>query len=130
MTMELTLLGWTLVLALAQILLVTLLRLKEAGLAYNMSPRDVPGAPTGKITARLIRAQANLFETLPLFAAAVLIAHAMGRESNITLLGTQLYLGARIVYVPIYAAGICVVRTLTWTVSIVGLVMIFSAILR
>ena len=129
MTVELTLLGWTLVLALVQILLVTQLRAKEAGLAYNMSPRDTAGAPVGKVTARLQRAQANLFETLPLFAAAILIAHIAGRDSNLTLWGAALYFFARLVYVPVYAAGICGLRTAVWAVSIVGLVMIFGAIL-
>ena len=129
MTTELMLLGWTVVLALAQILLTAGLRTQETGLAYNMGPRDTPAPPPGKLTARMQRAQANLFETLPLFAAAVLVAHAGGREGQLTLLGSQLYLAARVVYVPLYAAGIPVARSLAWGVSLAGLVMILAAIL-
>ena len=129
MTPELTLLGWTLVLALVQILLVATLRTLETGPAYNMSARDSEAPPPRPITARLQRAQANLFETLPLFAVAVLIAHVAGRNGSATLLGCQLYLAARVLYVPAYAAGIPVLRTLIWTASLVGIVMIFKAIL-
>lgn len=129
MTIELTILGWTLVLALAQIALASTLRTMETGISFNMSARDGNGPPTRPLTARLQRAQANLFETLPLFAAAVLIAHVAGRHSGQTVLGCELYLAARVLYVPLYAAGVPVVRTLVWGVSIWGLIMLFKAIL-
>ncbi|MDO8034609.1 MAPEG family protein [Janthinobacterium sp. SUN128] len=80
-------------------------------------------------TGRLRRAQANLFETLPLFAAAVLIAHVTAQESALTLYGAALYLAARVLYLPLYAFGVPVVRTLVWCVSIAGLLMLFWAIL-
>lgn len=81
------------------------------------------------MTARLQRAQANLFETLPLFAAAVLIAHVSATHGTLTLWGSWLYLLARIVYVPLYAAGIPVLRTLVWMVSMAGLMLILFALL-
>ena len=129
MTTELIILGWTLVLAIVQIMLPTAMRNRETGLAYNMGPRDDPAAPPGKVTARLQRAEKNLFETLPLFAAAVLIAHVGGREGALTLWGAWLYLVARIVYVPLYAFGVPVVRTLTWAVSLLGVALILFAVL-
>lgn len=129
MTTELTLLGWTLALALGQIALASALRTMETGLSFNMSARDGEGPPKRPLTARLQRAQANLFETLPLFAGAVLIAHAAGIHSSQTVLGCQLYLAARVLYVPLYAAGVPVLRTLVWGVSVWGLIMLFKAIL-
>ncbi|NBV17420.1 MAPEG family protein [Janthinobacterium sp.] len=129
MTPELTMLGCTLVLALVQILLPALFRTRETGPEYNMSARDSAGPPVGKITGRLQRAQANLFETLPLFAAAVLIAHVTAQESALTLYGAALYLAARVLYLPLYAFGVPIVRTLVWCVSIAGLLMLFWAIL-
>ncbi|MFM2087554.1 MAG: hypothetical protein RLZZ237_2423 [Pseudomonadota bacterium] len=129
MTPELTILGWTLVLALVQIMLPSLSRTRETGTAYNVSARDGAGPPVGKITGRLQRAQANLFETLPLFAAAVLILHVTAQESTLTLYGAALYLAARVIYVPLYAFGIPVVRTLVWLVSVAGLLMLLFAIL-
>jgi len=129
MTTELTLLGWTLVLALFQILLASTLRTQETGADYNAGPRDGAAPPPRPVTARLQRAQANLFETLPLFAAAVLIAHVSGSEGDLTLWGCWLYLVARIVYVPLYAAGIPYVRSLVWLASLAGLVLVLVAIL-
>ncbi len=129
MTPELTMLACTLILALLQILLPALFRTLETGPDYNMGARDSAGPPVGKITGRLQRAQANLFETLPLFAAAVLIAHVTAQESALTLYGAALYLAARVLYLPLYAFGIPVVRTLVWCVSIAGLLMIYWAIL-
>lgn len=129
MTTELTLLAWTLVLALVQILLPSTLRTQETGAQYNVGARDGAAPPPRPVTARLQRAQANLFETLPLFAAAVLIAHVAGVQGALTLWGCWLYLAARIVYVPLYAAGIPMLRTLVWLVSMAGLVMILYALL-
>lgn len=130
MTMELTLLAWTLVLALGQVLLPALWRNRETGIGYNAGPRDEPGPPVGVVTGRLRRAQANLFETLPVFAAAILIAHVAGREGVLTLWGAVLYLGARIVYVPLYAFGVPYLRSLAWSVSLLGVLVILFAVLR
>jgi uncharacterized MAPEG superfamily protein len=130
MTLELTLLAWTLVLALVQIMVPASLRTRETGTAYNVGPRDTPGPPVGTLTGRFSRAQHNLFETLPLFVAAVLLAHVAGRESTITAWGASLYLAARVLYVPLYAFGVPGLRTLSWGVSLVGLVMVLSASLH
>jgi uncharacterized MAPEG superfamily protein len=43
-------------------------------------------------------------------------------------LGAELYLYARVAYVPIYAFGIPGLRTLVWTVSVVGIVLILVGI--
>ncbi|MFC0396889.1 MAPEG family protein [Paraburkholderia rhizosphaerae] len=129
MTIELTLLAWTLVVALIQVLVPALLRNRETGIAYNASARDAPGAPVGKLTGRLMRAQSNLFETLPVFAAAVLIAHVAGRDSAQTQLGAWLYLLARIVYVPLYAAGVPYLRSLVWAASLAGILLILSRLI-
>ena len=59
----------------------------------------------------------------------MLIAHVAQRNSDATLLGAQLYLGARVLYVPLYAFGVPLLRTVVWAVSISGLIMIIKAIL-
>ncbi|KAF1021323.1 MAG: hypothetical protein GAK30_01944 [Paracidovorax wautersii] len=130
MTFELTVLGWTLVLALVQVMLPASWRNRETGMAYNTGPRDEAGPPVGKVTGRLRRAQANLFETLPLFAIAILIAHVADRNGALTHWGAALYLAARIVYVPLYAWGVCYLRSAAFCVSFAGLVMVLVAILR
>ena len=130
MTTELTYLAWTLVLALVYIGLPSQFRTMETGTAYNAGARDAPGPPVGKYTARLQRAQKNLFETLPLFIAAVLIAHLGGREGWLTGWGVALYFWARVVYLPLYALGIPYVRSLVWVVSLAGLIMVVVADLQ
>lgn len=130
MNFELTYLAWTLVLALVQIFLPAAFRNKETGLAFNAGPRDEPGPPVGKITGRLQRAQRNLFETLPLFAAAVLIAHVAGREGASTHWGVLLYFWARVVYIPLYAFGVPWVRSAAYGVSLIGLILLLVAILK
>jgi uncharacterized MAPEG superfamily protein len=72
----------------------------------------------------LERALRNFLETFPLFAAAVLVAHEAGRHSWLTEWGAQTYLAARVVYLPLYAAGVPVVRTIVFMVSMVGIVMV------
>ncbi len=129
MTMELKLLAWTLVLALVQIFLPSQFRTKETGTSYNAGPRDEPGPEVGVVTGRLQRAQANLYETLPLFAIAILIAHVAGREGSLTGWGAWLYFLGRIVYVPLYAAGIPYVRSMVWIASLIGLILCLIAIL-
>ncbi|MBS9478423.1 MAPEG family protein [Ancylobacter radicis] len=129
MTLELSLLGWSLVLALVQILLPAMYRNRETGVAYNASARDEPGPPVGIVTGRLRRAQANLFETLPIFIAAVLIVHVTGREGLLTAWGASLYLAARVAYLPLYAFGVPYLRSAVWTVSLAGLGLLLIAIL-
>ena len=129
MTTELTLLAWTLVLALVQILLPAMLRTGETGVSYNASARDAEGPPVGKITGRLQRAQRNLFETLPIIAAGLIIAHIAGRNGALTWWGAMLYFWARIVYLPLYALGVPYVRSLVWLVSLLGTILVLVAIL-
>lgn len=126
---ELTLTVWMLIIALVQIFLPAMFRNRETGLDYNAGPRDEAGPPVGVITARLQRAQRNLFETLPLFLAAVVIAHISGREGNLTLIGAWLYVIGRVLYIPAYGFGIPYIRSLIWGVSLAGLVLIILALL-
>jgi uncharacterized MAPEG superfamily protein len=129
MSFELTVLAWTLVLALVQVLLPAVLRNRETGIGYNAGPRDEPAPPPRKLTARLMRAQSNLFETLPVFAAAILIAHVAGREGVLTHWGALLYIAARVIYVPLYAAGLPFVRSLVWAVSLGGIILVLIPII-
>ena len=128
MTTELTYLAVTLILALVQVFLPAGARTVEFGSKWNAGPRDQTPAAKTPLTGRLERAPANLYETLPLFIGAVLIAHVAGRDGVLTAWGTALYFWARVVYVPLYAFGVPYVRSLAWTVSFAGLVMILAAL--
>lgn len=129
MTPLLTILAWSLALALFQILLTAALRTWETGLKYNASPRDEPAPSPGKITARVQRAEKNLLETLPVFIGAVLIIHVANLETPALVLAAKIYLAARIIYIPLYAAGVPYVRTLVWAASLWGILQLIEAAL-
>jgi uncharacterized MAPEG superfamily protein len=129
MPIELTLLGATLILALVQILLTAHLRTRQYGLKWNAGPRDETMPPLNPLPARMLRAQQNLYETLPLFIGAVLAAAVAQRLGTLTSLGAHLYFFGRLVYVPLYAAGIPVVRSLVWLVATGGLVLVIAGLL-
>jgi len=59
----------------------------------------------------------------------VLVAVATGRTNGTTLLGAQIFFWARLAYALVYLGGIPWLRTAVWTVSIVGLALIFSQLL-
>ena len=129
MTPEFIVLAFVLILAIVQIGWAASARTAELGLKWNAGARDGDAPPPGKLAGRLIRAQANLFETLPIFAAAVIMAHVAGKDGGpLTLWGTHLYLAGRLIYLPLYAFGVPYLRTLVWLGSFVGLLMILAAL--
>jgi uncharacterized MAPEG superfamily protein len=128
MNTELTYLAATLVLAVVQILWADVARTNQYGLKWNTSARDGEMPPLKPMGGRLFRAQHNLFETLPLFAAAILIAHVANKEGALTFWGAALYFWGRVIYLPLYAFGIPQIRSLVWVVSFVGLLLTIVAL--
>lgn len=129
MTIELSLLAWSTVLGLVQIALVATCSVTRRGLTWAASARDGTVPALGTIASRLDRARGNFLETFPFFAALVLANHVLRQHDSMTVLGAQLYFWARVAYVPAYAAGIPYLRTVIWSVSIVGLVLLLAALL-
>jgi uncharacterized MAPEG superfamily protein len=124
---EIQMLLWSIVLGLVQLVIATALANWDQGLPYNLSPRDLPPPPVKVITGRLLRAFHNFRETFVYFAVAVLVVTVLGKSSPMSVMGAMLYFWARIVYVPVYALGIPVARTIVWTVSVIGIVMVLTA---
>lgn len=129
-SIEIQMLCWSVVLGLGQLAVATLGGLVDQGLPYNISSRDLPPPSITRITARLQRAFGNFRETFVYFAVAVLVVTTMVKNNPASALGAQLYFWSRVAYVPVYAAGIPVLRTLIWAASIVGLVMVLGVALR
>ncbi|MBA2933103.1 MAPEG family protein [Sphingomonas sp. CGMCC 1.13654] len=125
---EIVLLAATLILAIVNLFWAANARTKQYGVEWNMGARDEALPPILPLPGRLLRAQANLMETLPLFAAAVLAATAVGRLGALTLWGAHFYFFGRLIYLPLYAAGIPKIRTLVWMVSLVGLLLVIAGI--
>ena len=129
MSIELQMLAWAILLGLVQIMIAATLGTQQRGLGWNVGARDGEPKPLTGIAARLDRASRNFLETFPFFIAAVLAVTLTQRGNEHTALGAQLYFWARVAYVPVYAAGIPYVRTLIWTVSVIGLVMVIKPLL-
>ena len=126
MTTELTVLAWGCVLALVHIFAAAQVRTSQYGTTWNMGARDEELPPARPIVGRLERAQANFFESFPLVIAAILIVQAAGLNSRWTAIGAVVWLVARVAYLPLYALGIPVVRTIVFMASLVGLLMVLT----
>ena len=84
MTTELTMLAWTLVLALVQVFLPTIGRTRQLGGKWNVGPRGVPGQTEGKVSAgqvnRIARALAEIVEANDL-PSKLLLVHQFRKAS-------------------------------------------------
>ncbi|HQR88859.1 MAG TPA: MAPEG family protein, partial [Caulobacter sp.] len=76
---------------------------------------------------RLERASANFRETFPLFAAAVIVTYLSGLIGYLTAHGALIYVAARALYMPLYAFGVPVLRSIVWLISFVGIGMVLAA---
>lgn len=117
-------LAWGSVLALVHILAAAQVKTRQYGTDWNLGARDEELPPPRPIVGRMARAQANFFETYPVMIAAVLIVSAAGLTNKNTALGAMLWLGGRVLYLPLYAFGVRYLRSLAWAVSLVGIVMV------
>ncbi|MDH7640754.1 MAPEG family protein [Sphingomonas oryzagri] len=125
---EIVLLAATMILAIVNLFWAANARTKQYGTKWNVGARDEQLPPIEPLPGRLLRAQANLMETLPLFAAAVLAATAVGRLGQLTAWGAHLYFFGRLIYLPLYAMGTPVIRTVVWMIAMAGLLMVIAGI--
>lgn len=120
--------------AYACVLLMGLLPYVAAGIAKkgfagydNSLPRQWLAMQSG-FRARANAAQANLFESLPLFFAAVIIAStAKAPQDRIDLLAIGFVI-ARIAYLICYVANWPTTRSIVWLLGIVCVITIFFQI--
>src|SRR3712207_3117205 len=78
----------------------------QVGNVYMVGPRD-EDLPRVGVAGRLDRAQRNFLETFPIFAAAVLMLHALERAGGwLSETGSLLYVGGRVLFLPLYALGV------------------------
>ncbi|HEX2764693.1 MAG TPA: MAPEG family protein [Allosphingosinicella sp.] len=124
MNTELTVLAWGCLLAFVHIFIAVRFKTRQYGTKWNVGPRDEELPPPQPIVGRLARAQANFFETFPIYAAAALIVTVAHLESKWTAIGAWTWLAARILYLPLYAAGVPYLRSLAFIVSIAGIALV------
>lgn len=125
----LPLVGWSVVLLVAHILLQGWTATKELGTEWNAGPRDDGLRPSGHMAGRAERASGNFRETYPGFVALALALTLAGETNGLGLWGAWLWLACRVVYIPLYLAGVPYVRSLVWVGSMAGLGMMFLALI-
>jgi uncharacterized MAPEG superfamily protein len=125
---ELTALVWAVALAFVQVLIAVQGAMMQVGLMTLVGNRERFPELTGW-AGRACRAHRNMVENLVLFAALVLAAVAAGRTNNMTLVGAELFLWARVAYAIVYLLGLPWLRTGVWAISILGLILIFAQLL-
>ena len=129
MPTEIRILAFGALLLLVHIFAAVHLKTRQYGAKWNMGPRDEAVPPLSPVAGRLARAQANFLETFPIAIIALLGVVVANRTSAATALGGWIWLGARIAYLPLYAFGVPVIRTLAFAVSLVGLAFVIKPLL-
>lgn len=129
MSVELTMLAYSVALLFALILLQSMAGVRAQGLVPLAGSRDGLAAPMG-FHARMRRVVDNHREGLTLFAPLVLIAALARISSPVTVLGAQLFFYSRVVHAVLYVLGVPLVRPLAWLVGLAGIVMIFAALMH
>lgn len=100
----------------------------QRGYSWSAGARDAPLPPLQGMAGRLARANSNYLETFPFFAASVLAVLATHAHSGWSTWGVILYLAGRLAYLPLYAFGIFLVRSLVWNVATLGIGCVCAAL--
>jgi uncharacterized MAPEG superfamily protein len=129
MPIELTMLAWAVVVGLIYVGVAATLSTWQRGLQWNAGNRDGEPKPLNKYAARAARANANFLETFAFFVAATLAVVAAHKTDAHTALGAQIYLWARVAYLPCYIIGIPYLRTLIWIGGLWGILQMLEALL-
>lgn len=123
---ELVVINWALLMAAS---LIKARAWKPSGMSAALGNRDDMPECTG-FPARTERAARNMLENMVLFTALVLVVSAGAVHSPTVELGARIFFWARILYIPIYMIGIPVARTAVYAISVVGMGMMFAAIVQ
>jgi uncharacterized MAPEG superfamily protein len=118
-------LAWFMLLT-ASLLRTHAYRLEGWAIAFG-NRHNVP-EPT-PLVGRADRAARNMVENLVIFTAVLATAHLAGVHDAKVDLGAKIFFWARVVYFPVYLAGIPYLRTAIWWVSLMGVGMIIGALL-
>jgi uncharacterized MAPEG superfamily protein len=128
MSIELICLVWSTLLGFFHISAQTItVRIQERGKVYDSNRDHEP--VLGLQAGRAARALRNFLETYPLFIALVAAVQLTGRNDALTEWGAIAYLAGRTAYLPLYVSGVGKVRSLSWSISLIGLALLFIGVL-
>lgn len=117
---ELTCLKLSLLMWLAHLVAQTVLANRGLGFDYLSTPRDEKREPRGVLYPRASRALHNYIENFVPFAAADLALIVTNHTGG---WGATLWIVMRILYLPLYIAGVSPGRSIAWGLSLLGLIM-------
>jgi uncharacterized MAPEG superfamily protein len=129
MPIELRVLAYGALLLLVHILVAGHFKTKQYGITWNMGARDEELPPLSPVAGRMVRAQANFMETFPLAIVALAGVVIAGKTSETTAMAAWVWLGARVLYLPVYGAGIPKLRSLIWMAGTIALLVALWALL-
>ncbi|WP_127901818.1 MAPEG family protein [Solirhodobacter olei] len=95
----------------------------QLDMGYLLSSRDEKRTLEG-MAGRFDRALNNSVVAMALFAPAILILNANDAFSPDTLILAQLFLGARVLYLPAYVFNLVGFRTLFWLIGFASTVLL------
>lgn len=127
MSVEMGCLYAAMVLALVHLTVASFSFKAQVGNRYSVGARDEDLRPHG-VAGRLDRAQRNFLETFPVFVAAVLMGHVLGKAGDLGAAGALTYIGGRVLFLPLYAWGVPWLRTFSWNIATLGLVLVMVQI--
>jgi uncharacterized MAPEG superfamily protein len=128
LSIEMTVLLWSALLFVVHVGVAAVGADAKNGLGWAFGNRDTqPALPAWVERSR--RAQANMAENLLPFACFVIIVQLSGNEGTLSAWGAQLFLAARIVYLPLYLFGVKVVRSLAYMAGLAGMIMVAAQLM-
>lgn len=127
MTPELQYLVYGVILLIVHVIIQAVFSDLSKGLGWALGPQDEK-RDQNLVAGRIERALANYLETFPAFAALAIILAITELGTATSALGAAAWFWARIAYVPAYASGIPLVRSVAWFASIGGLVLMLLAL--
>ncbi|MDT0681728.1 MAPEG family protein [Roseicyclus sp. F158] len=103
---------------------------RDLGPGYTMSARDrEPSRELSPLAGRMKRAFDNHFEALILFAPIAIVISLTGQSTVWTTSFAWLYLAARVLYIPAYAAGWRPWRSFIWMAGFFATMALYVAAL-
>jgi uncharacterized MAPEG superfamily protein len=99
-------------------------RYRQFGTLDNKTPR-LQQAGLEDVGARAQAAQANAWEALPFFTAAVVISHLAGADAHKAALLSETFVVTRILHPILYVADLDVLRSIVFGLGLVCVVWLF-----
>jgi uncharacterized MAPEG superfamily protein len=124
MPIELTGLVASVALGIVHIVLASHSASLQRSYRWTAGARDAEMPPLQGVAGRLSRASANYLETFPYFGLLALAVHVAGASSTASAWGIWLYMLGRVLYLPLYAFGVFLVRSLAWNVATLGIALL------